>query len=125
MTVKKGSTIYAKTEDDTLVCKDGFAWLKSVSGSYKYKTGANFEAGDYKCGKSVTSKNAGKECSSSSDCKTSQSDVKAVCACSYGSSKSICGILTGNSEWQDYFEALVKYYDETKNCQNAQDFQAV
>lgn len=99
--------------------------MTSASGTYKYKTGVDFEQGYYECGKKVTSSNAGDSCTTSSDCPSTETSVLAECACSYGSSKSICGILTGNREWQDYFSTTVEYYENTKDCHNAQSFNGV
>lgn len=42
-----------------MVCSDGFGWLSTASGTYEYKTGADFEEGYYECGRKVYSQNAG------------------------------------------------------------------
>jgi len=124
-TIEDNTSIYAKTEEDTFVCASGYAWLSSVSGVYEYKVGADFQAGAYVWGKSVVSENAGIECTTNTDCKTSVSGVYAKCGCSSGSSLMFWGILTGNTEWKEYFTAVQTYYKNTKDCHNARNFDGV
>ena len=124
-TLSDDTAIYAISEQDTFACKAGYAWLSSASGVYEYKVGADFQVGTYTWGKSVLSQNAGSEWTSSTDCKTSLSSVNAKCGCSYGSSITIWGILTGNVEWQSYFTSVQTYYKATKDCHNARNFDGI
>ncbi|CAI2372383.1 unnamed protein product [Moneuplotes crassus] len=124
-TVPQGTSIYAKTEEDTFVCEDGYGSLTTVTGEYEYKIGTDFVAGSYECGKAILSEKAGEECKTSFDCYSSDGSVFAKCDCSSGSNSKICGILPGNEEWKDYFSSVKKYYKATKNCHGAQTFEGV
>ncbi len=92
--------IYAKAEEDTLVCSSGSALPKDIpKGLYTYKTGASFVPGDYKCGKTLSSNNAGKDCTKDDDCTTNEDGVLVQCKCSYSQTSKICDISSGNTEW--------------------------
>lgn len=124
-TVTDGTSIYAKTEEDTFVCESGYGHLSSASGDYEYLIGSTFVAGTYECGKSVLSEKAGSSCETSSDCYSNEGNIFAKCGCSHGSENLICGILPGNAEWMDYFKSVKKYYKATKDCHGARNFEGV
>jgi len=124
-TVTDGTTIYAKTEEDTFVCEAGYASLTSISGEYEYKIGSDFVEGTYEWGKAILSEKAGSSCETSFDCYSSEGNIFAKCDWSSGSADKICGILPGNDEWQKYFGSVKTYYLKTKDCHGAQTFEGV
>jgi hypothetical protein len=124
-TITDATSIYAKHEEDTFICESGYGHLTSATGEYEYLIGASFVAGNYECGKSVMSEKAGLSCKGTSDCKSNEGSITTRCGCSHGSNDTICGILPGNIEWQNYFKSVKVYYKASKDCHGARNFGGV
>ena len=124
-TLADATSIYAISEQDTFAWSSGYAWLTTATGAYEYKVGADFQVGIYTWGTSALSQNSGTQWNSYTDWKSSVSGVYAKCGCSSGSSTSIWGILTGNTEWKTYFDSVKTYYKATKDWHNARNFDGI
>lgn len=120
--IDKGTSIYAKQEEDTFVCSSGFGGRTGISGTYQYLTGAEFLSGDYVCGEAEESEKAGSDCETDSDCPSANGGVNARCLCGVSSTSKICDVLPGNSEWRAYFTAAQSYISATKHCHNARGY---
>ena len=92
----ENTPVYAKEPYDLFMCTDGFGTLDIVDGEQNMKV---FVPGLYRCGKELTSNNAGEICSSYTDCGTNENGVYASCDCTYSGESQRCDILPSNSEY--------------------------
>ncbi|CDW80572.1 UNKNOWN [Stylonychia lemnae] len=112
-----GTPVYAKVPHDLFVCQEGFGALDSnqkyfqlnlqlvpVLGVIDVRT---FQPGLYRCGKEINSINAGKNCTTYSDCPSNVQGVFAQCGCTYSGTNKKCDILHSNFEYQQFLDAVI------------------
>lgn len=88
----------------------------------------SFRSGMLKCGVSFQSINKGQQCSFYTNCTVSRngnivSGRYAECGCSYDASgQATCGIMNGDTEFNNYRQSFVKYFANTKYCHVSRGF---
>lgn len=111
--------VYAKTGSDLSVCADGFGTLDIISSTVVEIN--KFVPGLYRCGKALSSLNAGQPCNSYLDCPSSSTGVYAQCSCTYASYSKKCDILVSNVEYQEYVSAAKDFQKASAYCHNARN----
>lgn len=120
--MEDGKKYYAKQWEDQYSCTAAFGMPESVSGEFNPFA---FTPSYFICGKGATSTKKGEECTSASDCPSSESGINARCECVPGEGLMRCGVLNMDEEYTEYIEKFKEYYEATTDCHSSRDMDAI